>query len=157
MDHLPLPKNSPLDPIEVPYSCTGDYDGGPLLKYPNRRGWTVRYSPYGILYLDENGVKPTNAKLEDFIQTWLYFGFLHELFGDFADIKSFVTQNSQGKPVVTTAPLQNCLETLFKRWKGNAPSHGPDGKAAVRGVAQLNFFVGQYPTSNHSEFENTAL
>lgn len=116
-----------------------------MLKYPSRRGWTVKYSPFGILYLDENGVKPTNASLESFIQTWLYFGFLHELFGDFADIKSFVTHNSQGNLVVTTAPLQNCLEILFKRWKGDAPSHGPEGKEAVRGVAQLNLFVGQYP------------
>lgn len=114
-----------------------------MLQYPNRRGWTVRYSPHGILYLDETGTKPTNAKLEDFIQTWLYFGFLHELFGDFADIKSFVTENSQGKPMVTTAPLQDCLETLFKRWKGDTPSHGPEEKEAVRAIAQLDFFVGQ--------------
>jgi hypothetical protein len=113
-----------------------------MLKFPTRRGWTVRYSPHGILYRDKNGVKPTNAKLEDFIQTWLYFGFLHELFGDFAGIKSCVTQNGQGKPIVTTALLQNCLEILVKRWKGDALPHGPEGKAAVRGVAQLNFFEG---------------
>lgn len=142
MDHLPLPKKSPLDPIEVPYSCTSDYDGGPMLEYPIRRGWKVKYSPYGIRYLDENSVKPTNAKLEDFIQTWLYFGFLHELFGDFVDIKSFVTTNSHGKPVVTTAPLQHCLEVLFKRWKGDSPPYGPDGSAALQGVSQLNHFVG---------------
>ncbi|KKY35607.1 putative het domain protein [Diaporthe ampelina] len=114
MDHLPLPKNSPIDPIEVPYSCTADYDGGPMLEYPVRRGWKVKYSPWGIRYLDENGDKPSNAKLEDFIQTWLYFGFLHELFGDFADIKSFVTQNSHGKPV---------------------------GEEAARSVSQLNMFL----------------
>lgn len=114
-----------------------------MLQYPIRRGWTVRYSPYGIRYLDENGVKPTDAKLEDFIQTWLYFGFLHELFGNFADIKSFVTENSHGKAVVTTAPLQDSLETLFKRWKGDTPCHGPEEKEAVRGIAQLDFFVGQ--------------
>ncbi|KAI7778786.1 hypothetical protein LA080_001654 [Diaporthe eres] len=138
MDHLPLPKNSPLDPIEVPYSCTSDYDGGPMLEYPVRCGWKVKYSPYGIRYLDENGVKPINAKLEAFIQTWLYFGFLHELFGDFADIKSFVTRNSLGKPVVTTAPLQHCLEVLFKRWKGDSPPYGPEGSAALQGKISLN-------------------
>jgi hypothetical protein len=145
MDHLPLPQKSPVDPVEVPYSCTCDYDGGPILQYPNRRGWTIKYTPTGIFYVDEDGVSPTNAKLEDFIQTWLYFGLLHELFGDLADIRSFVTQNHQGKPVVTTAPLQNCLEALFKRWKGDAPEFGPEGKAATRPSAQLIFFVGQYP------------
>lgn len=115
-----------------------------MLEYPIRRGWKVKYSPYGIRYLDENGDKPTNAKLEDFIQTWLYFGFLHELFGDFADIKTFVKQNSHGKPVVTTAPLQHCMEVLFKRWKGDSPPYGPDGLEAVLGISQLNHFVGQY-------------
>ncbi|KAK7709619.1 hypothetical protein SLS63_013164 [Diaporthe eres] len=154
MDHLPLPKRSPLDPIEVPYSCTSDYDGGPMLEYPIRCGWKVKYSPYGIRYLDENGVKPTNAKLEAFIQTWLYFGFLHELFGDFADIKSFVTQNSRGKPVVTTAPLQNCLEVLFKRWKGDSPPYGPDGLTALQGVSQLNHFVGKISLNTKSVYRN---
>lgn len=119
-----------------------------MLEYPVRRGWKVKYSPYGIRYLDENGVKPTNAKLEAFIQTWLYFGFLHELFGDFADIKSFVTQNPHGKPVVTTARLQGCLEVLFKRWKGDSPPYGSDGSEKLQGVSQLNHFVGQYPVRN---------
>lgn len=145
MDHLPLPKNSPLDPIEVPYSCTSDYDGKPMLEYPIRRGWKVNYSPYGIRYLDENGLKPTNAELEAFIQTWLYFGFLHELFGGFVDIKCFVTQNAHGKPAVTTSPLQQCLELLFKRWKGDSPPYGPDGLEAIQGFSQLNHFVGKYP------------
>lgn len=114
-----------------------------MLEYPVRRGWKVKYSPWGIRYLDENGDKPSNAKLEDFIQTWLYFGFLHELFGDFADIKSFVTQNSHGKPVVTTAPLQNCLEILFKRWEGDAEPHVSEGEEAARSVSQLNMFLGK--------------
>lgn len=69
MNHLPLPKNSSLKPIEVPYRCTSDYDGGPMLDYPNRRGWKIKYSPYGARYLDESGQKPTNAELESFIQT----------------------------------------------------------------------------------------
>lgn len=128
-----------------------------MLEYPTRRGWKIKYSPFGIRYLDENGVKPTSAKLEAFIQTWLYFGFLHELFGDFTDIKSFVTKNAHGKPVVTTAPLQNCLEVVFKRWKGDSPDYGPEGLAAVQGVSQLNHFVGQYEILPCQRFSKCGL
>lgn len=71
----------------------------------------------------------------------LYFGFLHELFSDFIDIKSFVAED---KPVITTAPLQDCLDALFKRWKGYTKSQAPDDLMAIRGAAQLNVFVGQY-------------
>lgn len=108
MDHLPLPREPMMDPIEVPYRCTRVYDGGPFFTYPERHGWEVLYSPYGIKYL-LHGEKPPDDKLEGFLQNWLYFGVLHEAFGEFGETKNFIKQNEKGETVVTTAAnLNDC-------------------------------------------------
>jgi hypothetical protein len=111
MDHLPLPLDPLLDPVEVPYRCTKPYDGGSMLGYPERIGWHVLYSPVGISYLVE-GEKPSDSEIQSFTQNYLYFGLLHETFGEFCDIRKFITKNSSGESIITTVAMEDCL----KKW-----------------------------------------
>ena len=92
MDHLPLPREPLLDLIEVPYRCTEPYDWGPTSSYPERHSWEVLYSPGTTMYL-LNGYDPSKKALESLLQNWLYFGLLHEVFGQFSDLSEFVTEN----------------------------------------------------------------
>lgn len=108
MDHLPRPSNPALPPIEITYDCSEPYDNESAIGYPKRHGWEVLYSPYGIRYL-HNGEKPEPPKLRSFLQNWMYFGLLHELFGTDMDIQDFVTENENGVKVITTKPLNDAI------------------------------------------------
>ena len=41
MDFLPLPRNSALAEIEVPFLAAESFDGGDFLTCPGRYGWTA--------------------------------------------------------------------------------------------------------------------
>lgn len=125
MDHLPLPREPLLDPIEVPYRCTEPYDGNPMLDYPERNGWRVLYSPAGITYL-VNGEKPSDNQMESFIQNYLYFGLLHDTFGKFVDITKFIATNESGRSVITTAPLDECLWKWAKQVEDQQDAESSD-------------------------------
>lgn len=64
-----------------------------MLDYLDHIGWVVLHSPAGISYLVE-GRSPSAEQLESFIQNWLYFGLLHEVFGEFTDVTKFITENT---------------------------------------------------------------
>lgn len=108
MDHLPLPLSPAQKPIEVPYRCTEPYDNGPMRSYPDRHGWQVLYAPSGIFYLVDDK-EPSDSKLEAFLQNWLYFGLLHEAFGEFSSQLQFVKNNAHGEPIINTQHLGKSL------------------------------------------------
>ena len=106
MEHLTLPRGALLEEDErVPYLCAdivaGDpYDGGPFLEYPERIGQT------GLLSQLRSGVgMPQHRQLreisvymiETFIQSWLFFGLLHEYLKDAFAAADFVTSTSEEK------------------------------------------------------------
>ncbi|OAA76702.1 HET domain protein [Akanthomyces lecanii RCEF 1005] len=87
MDHLLLPQDPTFPTPETPYLSSEDWDFGPFRTYLDRK--------YGDLGLSESPQLPTgnglltlplqrifdaipSAKLQSFVQTWLYFGLLAE-------------------------------------------------------------------------------
>ncbi|CZR57822.1 uncharacterized protein PAC_07711 [Phialocephala subalpina] len=138
MDHLPLPRDPLLDPIEVPYRCTEEYDGGPMLSYPERHGWQVMYHPGGFSYLVD-GEKPSNSQLEAFLQNWMYFGLLSEVLGRFSDFRSFIASNENGEKIVTTQHLHQCC----KEWKAELEDSVKQAKPGQpKGWEHANKIVG---------------
>ncbi|KAK5465511.1 hypothetical protein LTS15_002074 [Exophiala xenobiotica] len=109
MDHLPTPHS--LDLIEIPYLCTEEYDGGDFFAYPRRK------------HLDEECMRVRGqfnghpqAEIEAFLQTWLFYGTLHEVFRAArldVNLKDFVRLNDAKRQVLTTAKLPD----LVKTWK----------------------------------------
>ncbi|RHZ46915.1 uncharacterized protein CDV56_101974 [Aspergillus thermomutatus] len=86
MEHLPLPggeKHFIVAPYNAPPGAWYDHKG--FLDYPERRGWTNDQLPDGDTtkegYLEGNGfrLKGTDSKVEEFFQTWLFFGLVIEV------------------------------------------------------------------------------
>lgn len=98
MDHLPTPKDASLDGLgKVPYVCEKPYDGGPFITFPQRLGkpqamLTALASSDYTSYWQYERVHPTPVdELEDFLQTWLFFGLGHEILGTCFNPKLFIT------------------------------------------------------------------
>lgn len=81
MDHIELPKNcNPLN-ITVPYLMTHDieYDGQDFTTFPIRKG--VDINTWDRPTLDKVEEKSSHCGVA-FLQAWLYFGLLTEIFQD---------------------------------------------------------------------------
>lgn len=123
MNHLPVPRNDHLSPLEIPYVCgeLPDFDGLEFEAYPLRRGWST---PEDKFHWIEAPVSTTAKRA----QNWLYFGLLHVFFGRRFDKQDFVTLSlSTNSWVVDTRILpQYCsdLATLVQndRVLGNVKS-----------------------------------
>jgi hypothetical protein len=105
MDHLLLPDGA--NPIEVPYFCTEEYDNFGFSTYPERKGWDkTRLLEHG----DAGG--RTEAETASFLQTWLYFGFLHDALGVSGvrvRTSDFMRLEASGRSLVTTKMLPEKL------------------------------------------------
>ncbi|KAL8708460.1 MAG: hypothetical protein Q9225_007594 [Loekoesia sp. 1 TL-2023] len=123
MEHLPLPKDvaSP-GPGPVPYVCKEEYDEGPFLTYPTRRkGSNALGNETEMVNTDLNRVllEPV-ARLEAFIQTWLFFGLLREVFGElFAPAQFVVTTASTSEPQSVSKTSQ--VLSGLKNWLTGGP------------------------------------
>ncbi|KUJ15055.1 uncharacterized protein LY89DRAFT_784082 [Mollisia scopiformis] len=153
MNHLPLPRNPALDPVEVPYRCTEPYDGGPMLTYPHRHGWQVLYHPGGISYLVE-GEKPDDRKLEAFLQNWLYFGLLSEVFGSFIDIQEFITSTKDGEHVVTTQNQEACCVSWQAQLTTSIQRARPGEPQGWEHAAKLGSHVWKVALNSKSRLKN---
>ena len=109
MDHLPLPVESVVsEPMRVPY-YGGIFDDGPWSDFPTRQGWDL-----DALLRGDIG-HHTVPDFTEFIQTWLYLGFLCVITREeFATIASrFVTpRNDADGSFITTVKLADSLAHL---------------------------------------------
>lgn len=91
MDHIPRIQTSKLPDIRVKNLCKEPYDGLEFTNYPFRKGWCRM--PGGTPVWDER----PQAEQWSFIQTWLFFGMLDQVFGrrialaDFVDSDGYIT------------------------------------------------------------------
>lgn len=109
MDHLPLPRVPALPRISVPLLATEAYDGGPFLNYPERRRWRMsRLSDGRPIYLCDNRV-PSALETKSFLQTWLYFGLLHEATGSLHSTFSFSSTDSSGVESIDSTTLEQVV------------------------------------------------
>jgi hypothetical protein len=102
MEHLLRYTSCTQAPIEVPYVCHTPYDGLVFREYPRRRRLE------GVNRLD---LALPKEELDAYMQAWLFFGVLSEIFDDFK-LDDFVRQGPLG-PLVTTAVLPNYIQ----RWR----------------------------------------
>ena len=165
MEHLLLPHGAELgEEDEVPYvggaTFEGDpYDGGLFLGYPQRVQKTRLLNFYyeGSMDTTYDGKDPKlMAELEAFLQTWLFFGMLHEFFRaqpyraeDFVRYShSTITENrdradsdglesrSASHAVITTASLPSLVEA-WSKLPGDAENAGDDIFQHLRACIQL--------------------
>ncbi|KAJ5871113.1 uncharacterized protein N7529_003466 [Penicillium soppii] len=75
MDYIESAPGSQNDPIQIPCLSHEPYDGEDFPKYPERAGWDIDRLLAGDF--SQHPAEPTGA----FLQNWLYFGVLWEVFG----------------------------------------------------------------------------
>lgn len=111
MDHLPFPVDPALPPVVIPYICEGaePYDNRGFPTFAIRQGWM------SVAHQSDWCRCPSNVAAVR-AQTWLYFGLLHEFFGDDYDHEMFILNDTANvQPVVTTRNLPHLLERWFDR------------------------------------------
>lgn len=100
----------------VPYVCRESYDRGPFLTYPVRMGRT-HVLPNAGAVLDQYNPTPTQD-LEDFFQTWLFFGLINEFLGDLCKADDFICVGGRDdKTTVSTVLLVELVDMWVERLK----------------------------------------
>ncbi|KAK5113515.1 hypothetical protein LTR62_003384 [Meristemomyces frigidus] len=95
MEHLLLPHGASVGEDECAPFIAIDWDDGPFLTYPERSIFVHLHeelNPKGDYHVLEkiNFTVAQTRSLETFIQTWLVFGLLHEIFGRQGRASEFV-------------------------------------------------------------------
>jgi hypothetical protein len=119
MDHLIVPTGVAAPPITVPYRAPKQkyYDGRGFFGYPKRQGWTENE-----LRGEDNFGHRSEEDIEIFFQSWLYFGFVIEVFkavGIVVTTDDFLTcscSTSLKTPVVSTSKLPGFLAQWKDLW-----------------------------------------
>lgn len=117
MDHLIVPFGVAAPLITVPYRASKEkyYDCQGFLGYPNRQGWTEN----DLCGEDDFGHR-SKEEIEIFFQTWLYFGFVIEVFkavGIIVTTDDFLVCSTSSKtPVVSTTKLPGFLAQWMNLW-----------------------------------------
>lgn len=109
MDHLMLPKNPVHARIEVPYICTEKYDQGPFISYIDRSTWTLDK----VFNHQDHGI--STADTLAFLQTWLFFGLVHEISSGSLHDDDWI-EDVGGRKVLSTKQLRSLLSTWDQEW-----------------------------------------
>ncbi|EXJ63201.1 hypothetical protein A1O7_03648 [Cladophialophora yegresii CBS 114405] len=127
--------------FEIPFlsssdSSDGPYDNQIFSTYIDRKpSWTVD----DILSPKQSSHSQT--ALADTIQTWLFFGLIHEAFGHHARQRDFIDVDPSGQALVTTAPLWRlCYDTFLSSAHPEASSRSHELEKSIALAAE---FVGR--------------
>ncbi|KAG0566847.1 hypothetical protein KC19_7G092400 [Ceratodon purpureus] len=113
MDHYPLPWSA-SGHLKIPCISTGNYDKGPFSSFPARQKWEVKLYEDSIDdALSHGGVTPSVEETEGFLQTWLYFGTLCEVFGEHVNLLDFIDKDEGGNRFLYSGKF---LEVAVKVW-----------------------------------------
>ena len=93
---------------------TEDYDKGPFAGYLHRQGWKYpEFLPRHVLVATDllhHGEPSTFSELQPVLQNWLFFGTLHEIFGDHIALSDFVAIGDDGSKRLCTAALGRAVD-----------------------------------------------
>lgn len=110
-EHLFYPDSAP-NPLRIKYNGPL-YDGGDWDTFPSRYGWKTDQG--GDKFL----LRALPAEMKTGIETWLYFGVLHYVFGENLEQADFLLRDDDGgEQYITTRELYKYVEDA-KEWKKN--------------------------------------
>lgn len=99
-----LPKNPVHPRTQVPYVSSDKYDRGPFISYIDRSTWTLDK----VFNHQNHGI--STASTLAFLQTWLFFGLVHEVFREFPHDDDWI-ENAGGCKLLSTKQLRSLLST----------------------------------------------
>ncbi|KAF2992997.1 hypothetical protein E8E14_000383 [Neopestalotiopsis sp. 37M] len=127
MDHLP-PILDPVEPYPKPpflgYICT--FDGGQFTTFPERCGWKLEgENNFSDRLLRKDGVELGHLETSAFIQAWLFFGLLFEVF-KIIDVP-LNEEDSIRKDDTGTSVTTEMLPTYIQKWGEREHSRSSEG------------------------------
>ncbi|KAJ6528496.1 hypothetical protein B0H19DRAFT_1274718 [Mycena capillaripes] len=140
MDFFDIPAGA--SHIRVPYKCIEPYDGGDFFNYPARKGWGENE-----LFGGDNFGNRSDAEVEAFFQTWLYFGTLTSVFklnGIDVDTQEFIATDEQSGELIVK--ISAALPRRLRDWrmKGNRDFESKAAENTVAMVKKVATFVDRY-------------
>ncbi|KAG0561114.1 hypothetical protein KC19_9G038400 [Ceratodon purpureus] len=109
MDHFPLPRFASAQ-LKVPCISRGDYDNGPFSSFPSRQNWEITLYKSSLEEgVSHAGETPSVQETEAFLQTWLYFGTLFEIFGKNVNLLEFIANDEGGNRFLSTVKLTKVM------------------------------------------------
>ena len=116
MDHLPQALQPEFPYPQVPYLEGFVYDDGGFTGFPARMGFDKKR------YLAGNFTEHPPTITAAFLQSWLYFGMMSEVFGTHVELDDFVVKGDQSHNSFITT--KNSLLPYIKRWLGSLEKGG---------------------------------
>ncbi|MCJ1306731.1 hypothetical protein MMC25_000374 [Agyrium rufum] len=129
MEHMILP-NDERSLFEVPYLCSSDpYDRKSFMGYPVRkqRVWAApNFEEEGFVpeYINKASYLLYDDEEDSFLQSWLFFGILHELIGESYDETVFLRKDASHDTI--HVDTSNLMVTLEKAMKDRFSREGTD-------------------------------
>ncbi|KAI9742116.1 MAG: hypothetical protein M1834_000506 [Cirrosporium novae-zelandiae] len=115
MDHLPLPSRRLGHPFRVRCLCSLDaYTGLDFQTFPQQNGWRLEPLPYGNKLTRIDNTDPPPKEISAFLQAWLFFGVLVEVFSEVGldfNTEDFILRQKT-EAILTTEALPSYLQ----RW-----------------------------------------
>jgi hypothetical protein len=116
MDHLIIDVK-----LFVPYVVQSPYDGKGFHSFPERSGWKLADNGNwrNIRVAERPFADRKEGDLDAFLQSWLFFGVLMEVFGldTHVTLEDFIFQNNYGAWYITTKKLPIYIESWEARIK----------------------------------------
>ena len=121
MEHLPIPiSHNPNVHLRITHIATQDYDGGSFTGFPARQGWVfTRFLPldkFEDIDIMHHGQSASLSELQPLLQEWLYFGTLHEVFGEHANASDFIVTEDNGSRFLCTNKMDGALKHWVEHW-----------------------------------------
>lgn len=115
MDHLPIPTQPAIEPIQIPLLENENYDGGDFEGYPARQGYDTRSAQEW-----EAIFQRPSPEFQAFLQRWLYFGTIECTLGQRVHVSQFcITPDRSSSPGGRLLTSQ-ALEPLLRSWMREA-------------------------------------
>ena len=147
MEHLWFQPDGKWPGIRVPYLCVLHYDGLGFQDFPRRHGYIFENHRPWLLQMSR-----FDAPLLAFLQTWLYFGLLAEIFrlvDIIIDANDFVYTQMQGNRVITTHRLDELIIKWTRKLEASPKLQSTCQKASARAHLTLALEYALYLDQPH--------
>ena len=131
MEHLTLPKYRPnAEQALIPYVCEKPYDNGEFLSYPVRENilFAILSDEDQRGFRHKERFQDSKEQVYSFLQSWLFFGLIYEILGQYVDRYDLVRDNEDAgtsSKVLSTTVIPDAVQQWVEDVKARPTSSRP--------------------------------
>jgi len=127
MDHLDRPQSAIFPQFQIPYVCLSPYDHESFLSFPASQGYDLEQVKIGNFTRSNTSQARFDdlPALQSFLQSWLFFGLLHEMhfmigqeleINDYVSEETFLVKANGEKTGVMRRLNTSNLQVVIEQW-----------------------------------------